>query len=127
MARQQAQTAAAQNPCKITGVGLGRFRAKAADMPLNCLLSTPDNKTEILTITVFKSSDNSSVAGQPVNPTDTTFSLNLPVGDYNVVIVVGFLTGAKAVRIIESCGAQTDLDFIAVPVSNNGQFALEVV
>jgi hypothetical protein len=123
----QGQPAAAQNPCKITSIGLGRFQAKLADMPLNCLLSTPDNKTEILNVTVFKSSDNSEVAGQPVTQTDTTFSLNLPVGAYNVVVVVGFLTGAKAVRILESCAGQTDLDFIAVPVANNGQFALQVV
>jgi hypothetical protein len=119
--------AAATTPCKITSVGLGRFQAKAADMPLNCLLSTPDNKTEILNVTVFKSSDNSKVAGQPVSQTDMTFSLNLPAGDYSVVIIVGFLTGAKAVEILESCTGQTDIVFIAVPVANNGQFALQVV
>jgi hypothetical protein len=91
------------------------------------MLSTPDNKTEILNVTVSHKSDSSKVAGQPVSQTATTFSLNLPAGEYNVVIVVGFLTGAKAVKIVESCAGQTDLDFIAVPVANNGQFGLEVV
>jgi hypothetical protein len=127
MTDQKVQPAAGENLCKIRSIDLGRFQARAAEIPLTCLLSTPDNKTEILTVTVFKSSDNSKVAGQPVSQTDTSFELNLPPGDYNIVIVVGFLTGAKAVRIVESCGAQTNLDFIAVPVSNNGQFALEVV
>jgi hypothetical protein len=118
---------AAQNPCKIRSVNLGQFQAQAADMPLDCLLSTPDNKTEILNVTVFQLGSNTKVAGQPASQTDTAFSLNLPVGKYNVVIVVGFLTGAKAVHILESCAGQTNLDFIAVPVANTGQFALEVV
>jgi hypothetical protein len=127
MANQQAQPAGVNNSCKIRTISFGHFQANAADMPLDCLLSTPDAKTEILTVNVFKASDNSKIAGQPVSLTATTFSLNLPAGQYNVVIVVGFLTSAKAVRIVESCAAQTNLDFIAVPASNNGQYALEVV
>ena len=125
MAGQPAQPAA-QSACKITPIGLGRFRANA-NTQLDCLLSTPDNLTQLLNVSVFPNGGATPVAGQPTNKTNTTFSLNLPAGNYSVVIVVGFAQGAKAVDIVESCTGRTELDFIAVPAANNGSFSLQVV
>jgi hypothetical protein len=114
-------------PCKITPLAAGGFQANAVDMPLNCKLSTPDGKTQILTVNVFDAADGSKVAGQPSSQTTTSFSVALPKGTYNVAVIMGFLPNAVPVKIVESCAAQTELVDINVPASNNGQFDLVVV
>ena len=119
------KAAAPAGPCKITALPSGEFQARAADMPVSCQLSTPDSKTEFLSVAVYESG--APVTGQPTNQSGTSFTLTLPIGDYVVYIVVGCLPSAKPVWVVESCGGQTKLDWIATPVSTAGQFALQVI
>lgn len=119
--------AAAPVTCKITALAAGGFQADAADMPLNCKLFAPDSKTQIVTVGVFNASDGSPVNGQPTNQTATSFSLALARGSYDVQVIVGSLPQAAPVRVVEACGAQTELVFINVLVANNGRFRLGVV
>ena len=118
---------AGPKPCKITALASGGFQAKAADMPVDCELAAPDGKTEILKVAVHRASDDSTVTGQPTNQSGTSFTLNLPAGGYAIYIVVGCLSSAKPVWIVESCGGQTKLDWIAVPSNTAGNFPLQVV
>jgi hypothetical protein len=95
-------------------------------MPLNCLLSTPDGKTDILNVSAFSSGTNTPIAGQPVTQSETAFSLNLPAGSYSVVIVTGSLAKAKPVFMVEDCAGQTPLASITPP-ANAGHFSVVVV
>jgi hypothetical protein len=117
-------------PCKlstVSGAGNG-FQAKNSDMPIDFALSSPDGKTEFLNIEVRQAANISTVvAGQPTASLATSFTLNLPVGDYIVIVVVGALPSAKPVWVTESCVAATKLDWIAVPVNTSGEFSLKVV
>jgi hypothetical protein len=117
-------------PCKLTPVtGQGNaFRCNASDMPIDFLLSTPDGKTEFLSVEAREDSDlGKTVPGQPTALSASAFTLDLKVGSYVVIIVVGSLPSAKPVWIVESCLRATKLDWIAVPVNTTGEFALAVM
>jgi hypothetical protein len=96
-------------------------------MPIDFLLSTPDGKTEFLSVEVRQGSDLGKVVpGQPTALSASAFTLNLKADSYVVIIVVGCLPSAKPVWIVESCQGATKLDWIAVPVNTSGEFALNV-
>jgi|HubBroStandDraft_1064217.scaffolds.fasta_scaffold51449_2 hypothetical protein len=120
-------------PCKLTpknGDG-NAFQMPATSMPVSIALSSPDNKTEFLSASVYKASDlNNPIPGQPTALSATSFTLNLPAlqGDsYVVIITVGCLPSAQPVWITEACSGATKLDWIATPGNTSGEFALFVV
>lgn len=119
---------AKSGPCKLSPVA-GRpswFSVSSANMPIDCRLDSPDAKTELLSVQVFKSDSGDLVDGQPTAFSATNFTLDLPAGDYMVVVVVGSLPSAAPVWIVEDCAGATKLDWIVVPVNTSGEFSLKV-
>jgi len=119
-------------PCKLTPMGGdgNAFQMPATSMPVSIALSTPDGKSEFLSVSIFKHSDLTNPLPNPPTPSATSFTLNLPalIGDsYVVIMVVGSLPSAKPVWITEACSGATKLDWIATPVNTTGEFALTVI
>ena len=121
----------ASGPCKLTPVGGAgnEFEVPAASMPISIALSTPDGKSEFLSVSIYKQSNLNSPLPNPPTPSATSFTLNLPAltGDnYVVFMVLGALPSAKPVWVTEACSGATKLDWIATPVNTTGEFALVV-
>jgi hypothetical protein len=118
-------------PCKLTPIGGAgnEFQVPAASMPVSIALSTPDGKSEFLSVSIYKQSNLNSPLPNPPGPSATSFTLNLPAltGDnYVVFMVLGTLPSAKPVWITEACSGATKLDWVATPVNTTGEFALVV-
>jgi hypothetical protein len=129
-AATEAQGAGAAGPCKLTPIdgASNAFQCKVTDMPISCALSSTDGKTEFLSAEVRQAgSMGTIVGGQPTALSASSFTLNLPAGDYVVIAVVGSLPSANPVWLTESCAAGTKLDWIAVPANTTGEFSLKAV
>lgn len=118
-------------PCKLapTGGAGNEFQVLASSMPVSIALSTPDGKSEFLSVSIYKHSNLNIPLPNPPTPSATAFTLNLPAlaGDkYIVIMVLGSLPSAKPVWVTEACSGATKLDWIATPVNTCGEFALVV-
>lgn len=95
-------------PCNISRVSPGVFQIRAADMPVTLQLcedtqGNPAVTSTLNTAIVRQIGSPNPITGQPTNVTKTTFTLTLPVGSYDVRVVITPLPGFKFAYIFEKC------------------------
>jgi hypothetical protein len=123
-------------PCKIGVDPSGQFEylVKASDMPSKILLcenqqGAPATSTSFNTVQVYNALTNpkQKVNGQPTTVNATDFTLNLPTGAYDVVMVLNHLPSAQVAYVYESCGGLNQLARIPVVIQPSGFFSIKVV
>lgn len=127
---------AGSTPCKIGVDSSGQFEflVKQTDMPVKVKLcenqlGAPATTTSFNTVQVYSAftSPPQKVNGQPTGQTATGFTLNLPTGSYDVVMVLNHLPAAKIAYVFEDCSGQNQLARIPVLLQPSGFFSLKVV
>lgn len=121
----------AGGPCEIKKVSPNSFQVSAADMPLSMKLCDDQSGTitkhfDFNAVNVSKK-DGTAVPGQPTNQTKTKFTINLPVGEYIVAIVLDSDKQTDFGYIYEDCGGSNLILTIQYSQQPSGSFHLEVV
>ena len=89
---------------------------------------SPATSSSFNTIQIFDALTNPPklVSGQPTNVTATGFSLALPTGNYDVVMVLNHLPAAQVAYVYENCGGLNQLARIPILIQPSGYFSLKV-
>jgi hypothetical protein len=126
---------AAPIACRIVVDSSGEFefQVKAADMPIKIKLcennqGAPATTSSFNTVQIYNALTNPPklVTGQPTAVTATGFSLALPAGGYDVVMVLTHLPTSQIAYVYEDCGGLNQLARIPLILQPSGYFSLKV-